>query len=85
MELGQVGQASAMVQMEMSQQHQVDGVVNVLRRVVERSEIGIPSLVGVEHVNTCIEDNLFVLDLDDNAGTPHFPACSEAKNLYGGI
>lgn len=66
MELGQIRQPTAMIKMKMSQQYQVDSVVDCLRRLVKTAKVWISSFIGVKHVDSSVEDNLFVFDLDED-------------------
>jgi hypothetical protein len=67
--------------MEMCKQYQINSIVNGLRRFIKTTEVGVSPLIGVEHVDTSVENDLFVLNLNEDTRAPDLAACPQTEDF----
>ena len=81
MVFSEVGKSTAVVEVKMSEKHQMHCLIDRGRRSVQMSELWVPAMIGVEHVDAHVEDYGFVFESDADARSTHVLSCAQAQNL----
>ena len=80
--LCEIGQSSAVIEMEVCEDDQINCLVNGIWCGVKLRKVRIPGTVCVEHVDADIEHDGLIMKGDADTRAPYLLSCSQAEHLY---